>query len=148
VTDAGHFPPAFLDDIRARVPVSSVVGRKVKLERRGREYVGLSPFSHEKTPSFTVNDEKGFYHCFSTQEHGDIFRFVHEDAGPDVPRGGRGSRAQDAGLEVPQRTAADAQKAARSRRCSNWSTRPARCTRRRCGAPGARTRSRICAAAG
>ncbi|MCA0201455.1 MAG: hypothetical protein LCH56_11545, partial [Proteobacteria bacterium] len=70
------FPPNFLDDIRTRLPVSSVVGRRVRLIKRGREYVGLSPFSNEKTPSFTVNDEKGFYHCFSTQEHGDIFTFL------------------------------------------------------------------------
>src|SRR6185503_19098838 len=70
------FTPQFLDEIRARISVSTVVGRKVKLIRRGREYIGLSPFSHEKTPSFTVSDEKGFYHCFSTQEHGDIFTFL------------------------------------------------------------------------
>jgi len=71
-----RFPPALLDDIRARLPVSQVAARHVRLQKRGREYVGLSPFKNEKTPSFTVNDQKQFYHCFSTGEHGDIFKFV------------------------------------------------------------------------
>ncbi len=70
------FPPQFLDEIRNRLSVSTVVGRKVRLIRRGREFVGLSPFGNEKTPSFTVNDDKGFYHCFSTGEHGDVFTFM------------------------------------------------------------------------
>ena len=69
-------PPSLLDEIRAKVPVSQVVGRHVKLRRQGREYAGLSPFKHEKTPSFFVNDDKGFYHCFASGEHGDIFQFV------------------------------------------------------------------------
>ncbi|HLU92333.1 MAG TPA: CHC2 zinc finger domain-containing protein, partial [Pedomonas sp.] len=56
--------PAFLDEIRARVAVSAVVGRKVKLQRAGREWKGCCPFHNEKTPSFYVNDEKAFYHCF------------------------------------------------------------------------------------
>lgn len=71
-----RFSLAFLNDIRARISVSSVVGRTVKLTPVGREFKGLSPFSHEKSPSFTVSDEKGFYHCFSTHEHGDIFTFM------------------------------------------------------------------------
>ncbi|MGI9387397.1 MAG: CHC2 zinc finger domain-containing protein, partial [Methyloligellaceae bacterium] len=58
------FPPSFLDEIRGRVTVSDVCAKRVKLIRRGREFVGLSPFNQEKTPSFTVTDEKGFYHCF------------------------------------------------------------------------------------
>ncbi len=62
--------------IRARLPVSQVVSRKVSLKRQGREYAGLSPFKAEKTPSFFVNDQKGFYHCFASGEHGDIFTFV------------------------------------------------------------------------
>ena len=59
-----RFPPSLLDEIRARLPVSQVVSRKVALKRAGREFKGLSPFQAEKTPSFTVNDQKGFYHCF------------------------------------------------------------------------------------
>ena len=70
------FPPQFLDEIRTRISVSSIVGKRARLIKRGREYVCLSPFSNEKSPSFTINDDKGFYHCFSTGEHGDIFKFV------------------------------------------------------------------------
>ena len=60
-----RFPPQFLDELRARLPVSEVVGRRVKLRKTGREFVGLSPFNKEKSPSFTVNDQKGFFHDFS-----------------------------------------------------------------------------------
>ena len=56
--------------------VSDVVRLKVNLKKRGKEFIGLSPFKNEKTPSFTVNDDKGFYHCFSTGEHGNIFDFI------------------------------------------------------------------------
>jgi len=70
------YPKEYLDEIKLRMKVSQVVGQSVKLTKRGKEYVGLSPFSNEKTPSFTVNDEKGFYHCFSSAEHGNIFDFL------------------------------------------------------------------------
>jgi DNA primase len=70
------YPKEYLDEIKLRVKVSQVVGRSVKLKKRGKEFVGLSPFSNEKTPSFTVNDQKGFYHCFSSAEHGNIFDFL------------------------------------------------------------------------
>jgi len=70
------YPKEYLDEIKLRLKVSHVVGKTVKLKRRGKEFVGLSPFSNEKTPSFTVNDEKGFYHCFSSAEHGNIFDFL------------------------------------------------------------------------
>jgi DNA primase len=76
-----RFTPQFLDELRARLPVSEVVGRRVKLKRAGREWKGLSPFQQEKTPSFTVNDQKGFYHDFSSGKHGDIFGFVMETEG-------------------------------------------------------------------
>ncbi len=79
------FPPHILDEIRARLPVSEVVGRKVKLRRQGREFAGLSPFNPEKTPSFFVNDQKGFYHCFSSGKHGDQFRFLMETEGLSFP---------------------------------------------------------------
>ena len=69
------YPKDYLDEIKLRLKVSHVVGQSVKLKRRGKEFVGLSPFTNEKTPSFTVNDEKGFYHCFSSSEHGNIFDF-------------------------------------------------------------------------
>ena len=70
------YPKEYLDEIKTRLKVSTVVSKTVKLKKRGKEYVGLSPFKTEKTPSFTVNDEKEFYHCFSTSEHGNIFDFV------------------------------------------------------------------------
>ena len=70
------YPKEYLDEIKLRLKVSQVVGKSVKLKKRGKEFIGLSPFSNEKTPSFTVNDEKGFYHCFSSAEHGNIFDFL------------------------------------------------------------------------
>ncbi len=70
------YPKEYLDEIKTRLKVSSVVSKVVALKKRGKEFVGLSPFKNEKTPSFTVNDEKEFYHCFATSEHGNIFDFV------------------------------------------------------------------------
>ena len=70
------YPKEYIDEIRSRLKVSSVVSKSVQLKKRGKEFVGLSPFKNEKTPSFTVNDEKGFFHCFSTGEHGNIFDFL------------------------------------------------------------------------
>ncbi len=70
------YPKSYIEEIRNRLKVSDVVRLKVNLKKRGKEFVGLSPFKNEKTPSFTVNDEKGFYHCFSTGEHGNIFDFA------------------------------------------------------------------------
>ena len=70
------YPKEYLDEIKLRLKVSQVVGKSVQLKKRGKEFVGLSPFKNEKTPSFTVSDEKEFYHCFSTGEHGNIFDFL------------------------------------------------------------------------
>ena len=70
------YPKEYLDEIKTRLKVSSVVSKYVSLKKRGKEFVGLSPFKNEKTPSFTINDEKEFYHCFSTGEHGNIFDFM------------------------------------------------------------------------
>ncbi len=70
------YPKEYLDEIKTRLKVSTVVSKTVTLKKRGKEFVGLSPFKNEKTPSFTVNDEKEFYHCFATSEHGNIFDFV------------------------------------------------------------------------
>src|SRR5258708_2457527 len=80
-TQPMRFTPEFLDELRARLQVSEVVGRRVKLKKAGREFKGLSPFQQEKTPSFTVNDQKQFYHDFSTGKHGHIFDFVMETEG-------------------------------------------------------------------
>src|SRR5262245_6689643 len=96
-----RFPPSVLDEIRARLPVSQVVSRKVALKRAGREFKGLSPFKQEKTPSFTVNDHKGFYHCFASGEHGDIFTFVMKTEGLTFPEAVE-RLAQEAGVPLPE----------------------------------------------
>jgi DNA primase len=95
-----RFPPSFLDEIRARVPVSEVVGKRVKLRKQGREWIGLSPFNAEKSPSFTVNDQKGFYHDFSSGRHGDVFRFLMETEGVSFPEAAERLAAM-AGLPMP-----------------------------------------------
>ena len=95
------FSDSFLDEVRARLPVSQVVSRRVPLKRAGREWKGLSPFNKEKTPSFTVNDQKGFYHCFSSGKHGDIFAFVMETEGLSFPEAVE-RLAGEAGLELPK----------------------------------------------
>src|ERR1700758_22274 len=98
-----RFTPDFLDELRARLPVSEVVGKRVKLRKAGREWKGLSPFQQEKTPSFTVNDQKGFYHDFSSGKHGNIFDFVMETEGGSFPEAvGRG--AAWAGVALPAAT--------------------------------------------
>jgi len=70
------YPKEYLDEIKLRLKVSQIIGKSVQLKKRGKEFVGLSPFKNEKSPSFTVSDEKEFYHCFSTGEHGNIFDFL------------------------------------------------------------------------
>ena len=70
------YPKEYLDEIKLRLKVSQIVGKTVQLKKRGKEFIGLSPFKNEKSPSFTVNDDKEFYHCFSSGEHGNIFDFI------------------------------------------------------------------------
>ncbi len=103
-----RFPPHFLDEIRARLPVSQVVSRKVALKKKGREYAGLSPFKVEKTASFFVNDQKGFYHCFASGEHGDIFKFVMSTEGLTFPEAVE-RLAAEAGLPMPKMTEHEAE---------------------------------------
>lgn len=98
-----RFAPHILDEIRARLPVSAVVSRKVALKKKGREFVGLSPFKSEKTPSFFVNDQKGFYHCFASGEHGDIFKFLMVTEGLSFPEAVE-RLAEQAGVALPKRT--------------------------------------------
>src|SRR5689334_19993655 len=95
-----RFTPQFLDEIRARLPVSEVVGKRVRLKKAGKEYKGLSPFQQEKTPSFTVNDQKGFYHCFSSGKHGNIFDFIMETEGVPFPEAVERCAAM-AGMPLP-----------------------------------------------
>ena len=73
-----RFDERYIEELKARLRPSDVIGRSVKLKRQGREYVGLSPFSKEKSPSFFVNDDKGFFHDFSSGKHGDIISFLQE----------------------------------------------------------------------
>jgi DNA primase len=96
-----RFSPHLLDEIRARLPVSQVVGRKVALKKKGREWSGLSPFKMEKTPSFFVNDQKGFYHCFASGEHGDIFTFLIKTEGLSFPEAVE-RLAGEAGVTLPK----------------------------------------------
>src|SRR3954447_26046424 len=98
-----RFTPQFLDELRARLPVSEVVGRRVKLKKAGREWKGLSPFQQEKSPSFTVNDQKGFYHDFSSGKHGDIISFLMETEGVGFTEAVE-RLASMAGLQLPAST--------------------------------------------
>ncbi|NIX76323.1 DNA primase [Microvirga terricola] len=95
-----RYPPQILEEIRARLPVSAVVGKRVRLKKAGREWKGLSPFNAEKTPSFYVNDQKQFYHCFSSGKHGDIFTFVMETEGLSFPEAVE-RLAAEAGVALP-----------------------------------------------
>ncbi len=96
-----RYPASLLDEVRARLPVSAVVGRKLRLKKAGREWKALSPFNAEKTPSFYVNDQKGFYHCFSSGKHGDIFTFLMETEGLSFPEAVE-RLAAEAGVALPK----------------------------------------------
>jgi DNA primase len=100
------FPPAFLEEIRARLPASEVVGKRVKLTRRGRDWWGLSPFNSEKSASFHVDDQKRFYHDFSSGKHGDIFSFIMETEGLSFPEAVE-RLAGLAGLPMPRLSGAE-----------------------------------------
>jgi DNA primase len=99
-----RFTPRFLDELRDRLRISDYVGRKVKLVRRGRNHTGLCPFHNEKTPSFSVNEDKGFFHCFGCGEHGNVIDFVMKTEGLSFPEAVE-KLAGDAGLELPRRDA-------------------------------------------
>ena len=108
------FPPGFLDELRARLSLSDVVGRKVSLKRKsGSEFSGLCPFHNEKTPSFTVNDKKGFYHCFGCGEHGDAVGFVMKTEGLSFPESVE-KLAREVNLPVPRATPAERERAERA----------------------------------
>ena len=94
------FPKEFIDQIRERILTSQVVGKKVMLKNKGREFSGLCPFHNEKSPSFTVNDEKEFYHCFGCGAHGNVFDFVMRTEGLSFPEAIE-KLALDAGMRLP-----------------------------------------------
>jgi DNA primase len=104
------FPPEFLDQLRLRVALSQLIGRRVRLAKRGREFVGLCPFHNEKTPSFTVNEEKGFFHCFGCGAHGDNIGFLMQADSLSFPEAVE-RLAAEAGLEVPAATPRDREQA-------------------------------------
>ncbi|HZX87226.1 MAG TPA: DNA primase, partial [Reyranella sp.] len=107
------FPPGFLDELRARLSLSEVVGRKVSLKRRsGAEYAGLCPFHNEKTPSFTVNDKKGFFYCFGCHEKGDAVGFVMKTEGLSFPEAVE-KLAREVNLPVPRATPVERERAER-----------------------------------
>lgn len=108
------FPPGFLDELRARLSLSDLVGRKVVLKRRsGSEYAGLCPFHNEKTPSFTVNDKKGFFHCFGCGAHGDAVGFVMKTEGLSFPESVE-KLAREVGMPVPRATPAERERVERA----------------------------------
>ncbi|AEH63334.1 DNA primase [Zymomonas mobilis] len=110
----GHFlPPEFLDELRQRITLSSLIGRTVKLTRAGREFRACCPFHNEKTPSFYVNDEKGFYHCFGCGAHGDAIRFVTETRGLSFMDAVR-ELAGQAGMDIPEANPAAVRQAKRT----------------------------------
>ncbi len=96
-----NFSKDFPDNLRSQILTSQVVGKIVKLKKQGKEYSGLCPFHNEKTPSFTVNDQKGFYHCFGCGAHGDIITFVMNKQGLDFKEAVL-SLASDFSIAVPQ----------------------------------------------
>src|SRR3954453_24206780 len=105
--------PAFLDDLRARTSLSALVRRTVKLQRAGREWKACCPFHKEKTPSFTLSDEKGFYHCFGCGAHGDAIRWLTDARGLPFMEAVK-ELADAAGMEVPAPDPGAQQKAERA----------------------------------
>src|SRR5688572_22724622 len=101
IANTMRFSPEFLDEIRTRLPVSEVVGRRVKLKKAGREWRGLSPFNQEKTPSFFVNDHKQAWFDFSSGKNGSIFDFVMMTEGVSFPEAVE-RLATMAGLSMPK----------------------------------------------
>jgi DNA primase len=106
--------PQWLDELRARTTLSALIGRSIKVAKAGREYKACCPFHNEKTPSFTINDEKGFYHCFGCSAHGDAIRWMTDQRGLSFMDAVK-ELADAAGMQVP---AADPQAAAKAERAN------------------------------
>lgn len=109
----------FLEELKSRLRPSDVIGRTVKLHRQGREFAGLSPFTNEKTPSFFVNDEKGFYHCFSSGKHGDVISFLQETEGLSFMEAVE-RLAGEAGMELPRADPRAAERAEKRKGLRHW----------------------------
>jgi DNA primase len=108
------FPPGFLDELRSRIGLAELVGRRVRLVRKGREYGGLCPFHNEKTPSFYVVEDKGFFHCFGCGAHGDAIGYVMRAENLDFIEAVE-RLAGEAGLQVPQQTPLERERAQRQK---------------------------------
>src|SRR5215470_7696578 len=102
-------PPEFVDELRGRLSIASVIGGRVRLQKRGRDHLGLCPFHKEKTPSFTVSEEKGFFHCFGCGAHGDVVGFVMRSDNLSFPEAVE-RLARDAGMQVPASTPEERQR--------------------------------------
>ena len=114
-----RFDDRFLEEIKSRVRLSDVIGKTVKLKRQGREYAGLSPFTKEKTPSFFVNDDKGFYHCFSSGKHGDLISFLQETERLSFVEAVE-RLAAEAGVPMPEPDARSAEQDKKRQGLSEW----------------------------
>ena len=108
------FTPQFLDELRGRLTLSDYVGKRVRLKKKGREHLGLCPFHNEKTPSFTVNDSKAFYHCFGCGAHGSAIDWVMQMEGLSFPEAVE-RLAGDAGMAVPQSSPEEQARAKRAK---------------------------------
>src|ERR1700688_4376926 len=108
------FPPGFLDELRSRIPLADLVGRRIRLTRRAREQAGLCPFHNEKTPSFYVVEDKGFFHCFGCGAHGDAIGFVMRSENLNFIEAIE-RLAGLAGVAVPQQTPQEREKAQRQK---------------------------------
>src|SRR5882724_1907158 len=109
-----RFPPSFLDELKARLQVSEVVGRRVKLKKAGREWKGLSPFQQEKTPSFFVNDQKQAWFDFSSGKNGNIFDFLVQTEGLSFPEAVE-RLAAEAGMPLPKTSREEEQREERQK---------------------------------
>src|SRR5712692_4443914 len=108
------FPPGFLDELRSRISLGDLIGRRVRLNRQGREHRGLCPFHNEKTPSFYVVEDKGFFHCFGCGAHGDAIGFLMRADNLDFIEAVE-RLAGEAGIAVPQQTPQERERAQRQK---------------------------------
>lgn len=114
-----RFDDRFIDELKGRVRLSDAIGRSVKLKRQGREFVGLSPFNKEKSPSFFVNDEKGFWHDFSSGKHGDLLGFWQETERLSFPEAVE-RLAAEAGVDLPKPDARTAEAEEKRQDLGDW----------------------------
>ena len=100
------FTPDFIEEVRSRISLSSIIGKRVKLTKKGRRQTGLCPFHNEKTPSFSVNDDEGYYHCFGCGAGGDAITFLRETEGLDFTEAVT-RLAESAGIAIPDQRPVD-----------------------------------------